>query len=290
MPTADVNGTTLHYEDHGAGRPLVFLHGWGTSGRVWDAQTADLSRDHRVITLDSRGCGRSARATTGYTIADATHDTLRFLETLRLEAPVLIGSSIAGAYALEAALAAPQRIGAVIPVDAGLHHFSTATGMRQATAALLSRLRTDRAGTLADFVPHWYRPGANPALIDGTVRQLLHSTPLIDRLVTDQAAYDPRPRLPGIRVPVHFLHGGLDTEVPLSVPRECAALIPGAALTVLEDAGHMSQQDHPERFNTALRAALHLTEKAWRDGPKSFVTRRTIEDDHPMTTGKGHAV
>ncbi|MFE1555477.1 alpha/beta fold hydrolase [Streptomyces sp. NPDC058734] len=254
--TAHVNGTSLHYEDHGAGRPLVFLHGWGTSGRVWDAQTADLSRDHRVITLDSRGCGRSARPTTGYTIADATHDTLRFLETLRLNAPVLIGSSIAGAFVLEAALAAPQRIGAVIPVDAGVHHFATAAGMRQATARILSGLRADRAATLAGFVPHWYRPGAEPALIDGTVRQLLHSTPLIDGLVTDQAAYDPRPRLPRIRVPVHFLHGELDTEVPLSVPRECAALIPGARLTVIEGAGHMSQQDHPERFNAALRAAL----------------------------------
>ncbi|EFL19525.1 alpha/beta hydrolase fold protein [Streptomyces sp. C] len=131
MPTADVNGTTLHYEDHGAGRPLVLLHGWGTSGRVWDAQTADLSRDHRVITLDLRGCGRSARATTGYTIADATRDTLQFLQRLRLGAPVLIGSSIAGAFVLEAALAAPQRIGAVIPVDAGVHHFATATGMQQ---------------------------------------------------------------------------------------------------------------------------------------------------------------
>ncbi|MFD6938338.1 alpha/beta fold hydrolase [Streptomyces goshikiensis] len=70
------------------------------------------------------------------------------------------------------------------------------------------------------------------------------------------ADYGPRPRLGGLRVPVHFLHGELDTEVPLKVPRECAALIPGAGLTVIEGAGHMSQQDQPERFNTALRAAL----------------------------------
>nr|WP_241695335.1 alpha/beta hydrolase [Streptomyces sp. C] len=119
---------------------------------------------------------------------------------------------------------------------------------------------------MAAFVPHWYRPGADRALIDTTVRQLLHSTPLIDRLVTDQATYDPRPRLPRIRVPVHFLHGELDTEVPLAIPQECAALIPGAALTVIEGAGHMSQQDHPEHFNTALRAALRITEGPARPG------------------------
>ncbi|WP_331738216.1 alpha/beta fold hydrolase [Streptomyces sp. NBC_01276] len=255
MPVAHVNGTGLSYEDHGAGRPLVFLHGWGTSGRVWDAQTADLGRDHRVITVDWRGCGRSERPTTGYTIADVTHDTLEFLDALELDAPVLIGSSIAGAFVLEAALAAPRRIGAVIPVDAGVHHFA-ADGMREAMAELLAGLRTDRARALAAFVPHWYRPGTDRAVIDRTVRRLLDSTPLIDRLVADQADYDPRPRLGGIRVPVHFLHGERDTEVPPEVPRECAALIPGARLTVIEDAGHMSQQDQPERFNAALRAAL----------------------------------
>ncbi|MFI5640195.1 alpha/beta fold hydrolase [Streptomyces goshikiensis] len=174
---------------------------------------------------------------------------------MELKAPVLIGSSIAGAFVLEAALAAPRRIGAVIPVDAGVHHFSA--GMREAVTGLLADLRADRVGAaLAGFVPHWYRPGADRAVIDRTVRQLLDSTCLIDRLVADQAGHDPRPRLGGLRVPVHFLHGELDTEVPLEVPRECAALIPGAGLTVVEGAGHMSQQDQPERFNTALRAAL----------------------------------
>ncbi|MBF6049200.1 alpha/beta fold hydrolase [Streptomyces sp. NRRL B-1677] len=259
MAYATVNDTTLHYQDLGSGRPLVFLHGWGTSGRVWDAQAADLMTDHRVITLDWRGCGRSDRPVTGYSIDGITRDILGFLDVLELDRPVLIGSSIAGAFTIEAALAAPDRIGAIVPVDAGIHHFS---GMREAMDKLLADLRADRAGTLADFVPHWYRPGASAAMIDWTVRQLLDATFLIDQLVVDQADYDPRPRLGRVRVPTHFLHGELDTEVPLSVPRECAGLIPGARLTVIEGAGHMSQQDRAERFNEALRAALRLTAPA----------------------------
>ncbi|MEU9123176.1 alpha/beta fold hydrolase [Streptomyces sp. NPDC048506] len=249
-----VNGARLHYEDHGTGRPLVFLHGWGTSGRVWDAQAADLMSDHRVITVDWRGCGRSDRPTTGYTIADITHDVLEFVDALALERPVLIGSSIAGAFTIEAALAAPEKIGAIIPVDAGVHHFSR--GMQEQMDQLLADLRADRAGALADFVPHWYRPGAGTALIDWTLRQLLDSTFRIDELITDQAGYDPRARLDQVRVPTHFLHGELDTEVPLDVPEECAGLIPGARLTVVEGAGHMSQQDQAARFNQALRDAL----------------------------------
>ncbi|UFQ19856.1 MULTISPECIES: alpha/beta fold hydrolase [Streptomyces] len=253
MTCATVNGARLHYEDHGTGRPLVFLHGWGTSGRVWDAQAADLMADHRVITVDWRGCGRSDRPATGYTIAEITHDILEFLDALALDEPVLIGSSIAGAFTIETALAAPDKIGAIVPVDAGIHHFS---GMQNAMDKLLADLRAGRAGTLADLVPQWYRPGVGAPMIDWTIRQLLDSTFLIDQLLVDQATYDPRGRLGRVRVPTTFLHGELDTEVPLGISRECASLIPDARLTVIEGAGHMSQQDQAERFNQALREAL----------------------------------
>ncbi|MFC4912224.1 alpha/beta fold hydrolase [Actinomadura gamaensis] len=254
MGYATVNDTRLYYEDLGSGRPLVFLHGWGTSGRVWDAQAADLMTDHRVITLDMRGCGRSDRPATGYTIAEATRDLLAFLDVLELDRPTLIGSSIAGAFLIEAALAAPDRIGAIVPADAGMHHFSR---LQESMDELLANLHADRAGTLAAFVPNWYRPGASTAMIDWTVRQLLDATPRIDGLVIDQAGYDPRPRLAQVRVPTHFLHGELDAEVPLSVPQECADLIPAAHLTVIEGAGHMAQQDQAARFTQALRKILN---------------------------------
>ncbi len=198
MTCATVNSTRLYYEDHGNGRPLVFLHGWGTSGRVWDAQAADLMADHRVITVDWRGCGRSDRPATGYTIAQVTHDILEFLDALALDEPVLIGSSIAGAFTIEAALAAPDKIGAIVPVDAGIHYFS---GMQNAMEKLLADLRADRAGTLADVVPRWYRSGAGAAMIDWTIRQLLDSTFLIDQLLVDQANYDPRAAWGGCACP-----------------------------------------------------------------------------------------
>ncbi len=42
MPYLTVDDTQLYYEDEGAGQPLLFLHGWGTSGRAWGAQQAEL--------------------------------------------------------------------------------------------------------------------------------------------------------------------------------------------------------------------------------------------------------
>ena len=75
-------------------------------------------------------------------------------------------------------------------------------------------------------------------------------------MIADQARYDPCSRLGELAVPVTFLHGELDAEIPREVPEQCAALIPGAEVTLIEGAGHISQQDQPAPFNGALRTAL----------------------------------
>jgi hypothetical protein len=53
----------IHYDDHGAGQPVVLIHGYPFSGRGWDKQVpALLEAGHRVITYDSRGFGASSQA------------------------------------------------------------------------------------------------------------------------------------------------------------------------------------------------------------------------------------
>ena len=57
----------IHYEDHGAGRPVVLIHGYPLSGRAWDRQVpVMLEAGHRVITYDRRGFGQSSQPGVGY--------------------------------------------------------------------------------------------------------------------------------------------------------------------------------------------------------------------------------
>ncbi|MER6298898.1 alpha/beta hydrolase [Kitasatospora sp. NPDC001539] len=257
MSFAHVNGIDLYYEDHGTGRPLLFLHGWGTSGRVWGAQVADLARDHRTITVDWRGCGRSDHPVDGNDTAGNAADVLALIAHLRLDRPVLVGSSVGATFALEAALAAPERIGALVSVDGP--GYWPSQGMAAQLDALVADLAADRAGTFADWVPNWYGPKASRAQVDWTVRQLLDSGVFIDAIFTECRTYDPRPALPRLAVPAAFVHGRQDTEIPVEVSRTLAALAPHGELHVIEDAAHMPHQERPDAFNTVLRAALART-------------------------------
>ncbi|MFJ9855101.1 alpha/beta fold hydrolase [Streptomyces sp. NPDC101150] len=250
MPHLDVNDTILYYEDEGTGPALLFLHGWGTSGRTWGAQLPDFTPDHRVVTVDWRGCGRSARPVRGNTTADVVTDLVALIGALQLDRPVVIGSSIGGVFATELGLRRPELIGGVIPVGAPGYWPTTET-----QADLVADLRRDRAGTCAGWVPTWYAPGTSPALIDWTIRQILDSGVYIDEHQATAGGYDPRPALPDLQVPIHYLHGELDL-IPVEVPRTCAALTPGAGVTVITGSGHMPHQECPDAFNSALRTAL----------------------------------
>jgi non-heme chloroperoxidase len=100
MPTVTVgkeNGSDIeiYYEDHGAGQPVVLIHGYPLSGRAWDKQVAVLLEDgYRVITYDRRGFGKSSQPAVGYDYDTFAADLNTLLESLDLRDAVLVGHSM----------------------------------------------------------------------------------------------------------------------------------------------------------------------------------------------------
>ena len=85
----------LYYEDHGAGPPVVLIHGYPLSSRAWDRQVPVLlEAGHRVITYDRRGFGRSSQPTAGYDYNTFAADLNALLEHLNLHDAVLAGHSM----------------------------------------------------------------------------------------------------------------------------------------------------------------------------------------------------
>lgn len=253
MAQLELHDVALYYEDEGQGPPVVLVHGWGTSARVWGAQQADLAVDHRVVALDWRGCGRSSRPAAGNDPAHVVEDLRQVIHRLGIDRPVVVGSSIGAVFATELALEEPDLLKALVCVD-GPAHQAASSGFD--AAALQAALRADRPGTVAGWVAGWCAPGASPALIDWTVRQILDSGPFIDAHFSAVQGYDPRSSLADLRVPLHLIHGEADRQVPVQVAEECAAAARCATLTVLAGAGHLPHQEVPTTFNAALRRLL----------------------------------
>jgi pimeloyl-ACP methyl ester carboxylesterase len=100
MPTVTVGTENsseieIYYEDHGAGQPVVLIHGYPLSGRAWDKQVpALLDAGYRVITYDRRGFGKSSQPATGYDYDTFAADLNVLLEYLDLRGAVLAGHSM----------------------------------------------------------------------------------------------------------------------------------------------------------------------------------------------------
>ena len=85
----------IHYEDHGAGQPVVLIHGYPLSGRAWDKQVPVLlEAGHRVITYDRRGFGQSSQPVVGYDYDTFAADLDNLLEHLSVREAVLVGHSM----------------------------------------------------------------------------------------------------------------------------------------------------------------------------------------------------
>jgi hypothetical protein len=87
----------LYYEDHGAGSPVVLVHGWPLSGASWEKQVgALLAAGHRVVTYDRRGFGQSSKPSVGYDYDTLAEDLHTLVTRLDLRQCTLVGFSMSG--------------------------------------------------------------------------------------------------------------------------------------------------------------------------------------------------
>lgn len=113
MGIVRVEGARLYYQAAGAGRPLVLLHGLGSSSRDWECQIAPFAEHFRVYAPDFRGHGASAR-TGGYGVERFAADIWQLLDQLRCGAVDVVGYSMGGAVAMQMALDRPGAIGRLV--------------------------------------------------------------------------------------------------------------------------------------------------------------------------------
>jgi pimeloyl-ACP methyl ester carboxylesterase len=127
MAEIRVNGVTLYYEEHGAGEPIVCLHGAGSSSALWADAAAVLAGRGRVIVYDRRGYGRSERPEPFVTdVHEHADDAAALIDALEAAPATVIGRSKGGEVAIDLALRYPDRVGALALLEGGPESLSAA--------------------------------------------------------------------------------------------------------------------------------------------------------------------
>ena len=249
MPVASVDGRSLHYLTGPSGlaprrRNIVFVHGAGGSGGVWQRQRLDLDRGVNTICLDLPGHGLTPGPGCD-TIAAYADCLLRFVATIGLDRAILAGHSMGGAVVLEAALKQAELVEALVLV---------ASGARLRVNPALFRAWEEEANTAAHrMVESCYGPDSPERLRAWSLEQFVGAKPevvLDDWRACDR--FDRMGQLGQIHQPALVVCGNLDRLTPPKFSQYLADHLPHATLTLIDRAGHMVMLEKAGEVNRAM--------------------------------------
>ena len=261
MPTADVNGIELYYEEHGKGFPVVLAHGAGGNHISWWQQIPVLSRRFRCITFDHRGWGLSLDADDSGPAA-FVDDLGALLDEMGIAETFLVGQSMGGLTCLGYTLRQPKRVRGLVMANtfAGMRRevwLSSDDGLRSAAQAVWQRRREDGvkralgrefASTHRDraFLYKQIRllneHGPNNLQTEAQVQRLR----ALERVPETAASLE---ALAALKTPVLFIGGEHDEVMPVSLMEVARGLIPTARMSVVAGAAHSVYFEAPDVFN-----------------------------------------
>ena len=255
----------LCVEDSGTAAPaLVCLHAGVADRRMWAPQIDAFGSTHRVIAYDRRGFGETRHEAESFSHVG---DLIAVLDDAQIDSAVLMGCSQGGRIAIDAALAHPSRVRALVLVA------NAVTGAPESTepdpphvqAVVEEYERVEQRGDPAELNQIECRvwldgPEAAPGRVQGPLRELFLSmngialaAPPTGDAVQAPSAWD---RLEEIGVPTLVIWGSLDFPHLRRRLIEVARRIPGARASVLDCVAHLPGLELPEEFNSEVEAFL----------------------------------
>lgn len=247
----------LAYIDRGAGKPVVFVHGWSMGSAIWSLQTNWLAtRGLRVLAYDKRGHAGSDKPADGYDFDTLASDLAAMLDQLDLTEVTLIGHSMgAGEVARYLARYGGKRVARAVLV-APTTPFALKTddnpeGIDRAVYdKMAAAIESDRPTYLATAAPGFFGRNAEPESVDWGMAIALKASPTaLIKCLRAFSETDFRADMRAFTVPTLVLYGTGDVPGIASNARRTAAAIAGSRLEPYEGAPHGLFLTDPERFN-----------------------------------------
>lgn len=242
--------TSLNYALSGAvDAPMITLaHGLATDLTMWDAVAPHLERQYRVLRYDARGHGKSPAQSDSYTLGELGQDVIDLLDALDIGTTHFVGLSMGGMVGMGLGLDHAERIDSLVVCDA---RGDAPEAYRKSWTDRIEKVMAGGVGALAaPTVDRWFTAGfkQNEAAVE-RMRAMVAATSADGYIGCARALreLDYARRLPGMTVPTLFLVGAEDAGAPPETMRQLHAATPGSQFVEIEDAGHISAVEQPDR-------------------------------------------
>ncbi|BAQ76570.1 alpha/beta hydrolase [Pseudomonas sp. Os17] len=236
---AEVNGIRLYYSKLGHGSPVVLLHGGLGNADYWGLQAKALAARHTVISVDSRGHGRSTRDARPYGYDLMADDVIALLDQLKIPRADFVGWSDGAILGLDLAMRYPQRVGKVFAYAAN----TQTSGVKEGV---------ENNPTFAAYIE---RAGREYARLSPTPKEYPAFVEQIGHMWASQPNWSDAD-LARIKTPVLIVDGDHDEAIKREHTQYMAATIPGAGLLILPNVSHFAFLQDPGLFNAALEHFL----------------------------------
>ncbi len=249
------DGVHIDYRVYGSGEPaIVLVHGWSCDANYWREQLDALKGRHAVVALNLAGHGASGRNRAQWSMPRFGEDVAAVVRDLPFEEVILVGHSMGGPVAIEAARLLPGRVLGVIGVDTlkgvGLPPVSAAE-----TEQRMAAFQGDFIGMTRTIVrEQLFRPDSDPAFVRQVAEDMSLSPPEVAiPSIFALNAWDYAAAFDGFNVPVIAINSDLggptdEARIRAYVPDFRAVVVPGT--------DHFLMMSAPERFNPLLEAEI----------------------------------
>ncbi|HEV3440250.1 MAG TPA: alpha/beta hydrolase [Gemmata sp.] len=251
----------IAYDDVGTGLPIVLLHAFPLDRSMWAPQVDPISSaGFRVIALDLPEFGGTSPNKDGFTIDLCADMVASFLEALDISKAVVVGLSMGGYVAMSIARRHPERLAGMILADT-----RAAPDVPQARASRDKLIAAVQAkgpvaaidAMLSNLFSEQTR-ATNPAVIERARQIILRQSTsgIVAGLRALRDRPDAAPELHSVTAPLLVLVGEFDTVTPLLAAARIAGNVRKSDLAHIPGAGHLSNLENPEAFNSAVIAFL----------------------------------
>jgi pimeloyl-ACP methyl ester carboxylesterase len=249
------DGIHVQYRVYGSGEPaLVLIHGWSCDSNYWREQVPVLRQKYTVITVDLAGHGGTDGARTDWSMARFGQDVATAMSAVPNQKLILVGHSMGGPVAIEAARLLKDRVIGIIGVDT----FKTIGAPLPSKAqvdAIVKPFEADFIGHTRSLVSeHFFAKAGNPQLANKIAYDMALSPPRVAiPALRATLEYDFKGPLEDVAVPIVAINS--DLGEPTNELRIRKVLPKFHAVTLAGD-GHFLMMEDPGRFNPALETEI----------------------------------